>query len=137
MSTYAKPLPVTTPWSEPFWQAAREHRLVIQRCRDCDRAILYPKLFCPHCHGSNLDWFEVSGEGEVYSYTIVTAHPPSTFLDSIPYGVAIVRLREGVQMMTNIVGCEPDEVRCGMPVAVHFDDVDERFTLVKFRPRDS
>jgi len=134
MSAYDKPLPATTPWSRPFWDAAREHRLVVQRCLDCQKLVFYPKLFCPHCYSSSLDWVPVSGEGEVYSFTVVYQHPPSAFRDWLPYVVAIVRLKEGVQMMTNIVGCDPERVRCGMREVADFQDLTDDFTIVKFRP---
>ncbi len=106
----------------------------MQYCPDCDQAVFYPKLFCPFCYGRGLQWKEIRGEGEVYSYAVMQRHPPSAFRDSLPYVIAIVRLAGGVQMMTNIVGCEPEDVHCGMQVVPEFDDVTDHFTLVKFRP---
>ena len=52
----------------------------------------------------------------------------------MPYVIAIVKLDEGVQMLTNIIGCEPDEVQCNMPVEVVFEKLNDEFTLPKFRP---
>ena len=56
------------------------------------------------------------------------------FLDALPYVLAIVELAEGPRVTTNIVGCPPEAVRCGLPVEVAFDDVTPEVTLVKFRP---
>ncbi len=134
MSVYERPLPETTPWSAPFWAAAKEHRLVFQHCASCQANVLYPKLFCPNCHGSDLQWMDASGQGEVYTFSVIYQHPPSPFRDSLPYVVAVVQLDEGVQLMTNVVGCEPEDVKCGMKVVAEFDDVTDEFTLVKFRP---
>ncbi|MCH8813588.1 MAG: Zn-ribbon domain-containing OB-fold protein [Chloroflexi bacterium] len=134
MSGYKKPLPEVTPWSQPFWSAAKEHRLVFQHCPSCELNILYPKLFCPNCYSSDLQWMDASGRGEVYTFSVIHLHPPSPFRDSLPYVVAIVQLDEGVQLMTNIVRCAPEDVKCGMSVVAEFDDVTDDFTLVNFRP---
>ena len=134
MTAYAKPLPKPTPWSRPFWEAARRHELVVQQCNDCKAHIFYPKMFCPRCMSGNLGWLRASGRGTVYSYTVIEANPPSAFAQDVPYVVAVVRLEEGVQLMTNIVGCRPEAVRCDMPVEAVFEDVTPEFTLVKFKP---
>ncbi|MCK9233005.1 MAG: Zn-ribbon domain-containing OB-fold protein [Syntrophales bacterium] len=129
-----KPSPVVNPVARPFWDAAWEDQLVLQKCTDCDRFIFYPRLFCPHCHSDNLTWERASGKGTVYSYTVVLNNPPSPFLDDVPYVVAIIRLEEGVQMLSNIVGCKPEEVRCDMPVEVIFEQRGGDFKLPMFQP---
>jgi uncharacterized OB-fold protein len=48
--------------------------------------------------------------------------------------IAIVELEEGVRMMTNIVGCDPESVRCDMPVEVTFERLNDEITLPKFKP---
>jgi uncharacterized OB-fold protein len=77
---------------------------------------------------------EASGRGTIYSYTVVETNAPSAFMKDVPYVIAIVRLEEGVQMLTNIVGCDPYQVRCDMPVQVTFEKLDDEFSLPKFRP---
>ena len=96
--------------------------------------IFYPRISCPHCFSENVEWVEASGKGTVYSFTVVRNNPPSAFITDLPYVVAIVKLAEGVQMLTNIVGCDPEEVRCDMPVQVTFEKLDDEFTLPKFAP---
>jgi uncharacterized OB-fold protein len=59
---------------------------------------------------------------------------PSAFINDIPYVVALIRLEEGVQMLSNIVECDPEKVTCDMPVEVIFEKLTEDFTLPKFRP---
>ena len=126
--------PIVNPCARPFWEAARQEKLVIQHCEDCKENIFYPRLYCPECHSENLDWIESSGRGTVYSFSVVHSNSPSAFIDDIPYVVAIVRLEEGVQMCTNIVGCDPEDIRCDMPVEVTFERLDDEFTLPKFKP---
>lgn len=129
-----KPLPVVAPWARPFWDAARESRLMLQHCNDCGKAIFYPRLSCPHCFSNNLGWQPASGRGTIYSYTAVEANAPSAFASDIPYVVAVIRLEEGVQMLSNVINCEMAQLRCDMPVEVVFERLNDEFTLPKFRP---
>lgn len=116
-----RPLPQVTPWSRPFWDAAAERRLLLQKCQSCDTLIMYPKLACPNCLGTDLGWTEASGKGTVYTYTVQVAGAPSGFEDAVPYVVAVIQLQEGVQLMSNIVGDGATEVECGDQVEVDFE----------------
>ncbi len=129
-----KPVPPIHPWTEPFWKAAREGKLLIQRCEECHRPIFYPRLNCPNCLSNQLTWIESTGRGRIYTFSVVQNNAPSAFLDDMPFVIAIVRLDEGVQMMTNIVGCDPGQVRCDMPVTVVFEKLNDEITLPKFKP---
>jgi uncharacterized OB-fold protein len=134
MNGYKKPLPKQSPWSKPFWDGCKKHELLIQKCKDCQKYIFYPKLFCPHCLSTHLEWVKTTGRGKIYSYTIVYSYGPTEFSEDTPYIVAIIDLQEGVRMMSNIVGCAPETVECDMEVGIVFDDVNEEMTLPKFRP---
>jgi len=134
MSEYKKPLPVVQPWSKPFWDAARRHKLMIQTCNDCGLKIFYPRKYCPDCWSSNLGWSEASGRGKVFSYSITMAGVEERFEEDLPFVLALVDLQEGIRMMTNIVECKPGEVIIGMDVEVAFEDVTDEFTLPMFRP---
>jgi uncharacterized OB-fold protein len=129
-----KPVPIVNQWAQPFWDAANEKRLSIQKCKDCEKHIFYPRIGCPHCFSENVEWVEASGKGTVYSFTVVESNSPSAFINDIPYVVAVVKLEEGVQMLSNVVGCDPSEVSCDMPVEVTFEKLDDEFTLPKFKP---
>jgi uncharacterized OB-fold protein len=130
----AKPVPAVHPWSQVFWVGTRAHKLLIQRCCLCKRPVFYPRLYCPHCFAAELEWVPSSGRGTVYSYTVVHNNAPSAFAADMPYVIAVVRLEEGVQMLSNLVECNPDELRCDLPVEVTFEKLDETFTLPKFKP---
>lgn len=133
-NTVSKPEPIVNPWARPFWEAARDEKLMIQKCEDCNEFVFYPRIACPHCFSDNLKWVEASGKGHVYSYTVVENNAPSAFIQDMPYVVAVVKLDEGVQMLTNIVGCSPDQVSCDMPVEVVFETLNDEFKLPKFKP---
>ena len=134
MSEYKKPLPVVQPWSKPFWEGAKQHKLMIQICNDCGLKIFYPRKYCPDCWSANLAWFEASGRGKVFSYSITMAGVEERFGEDLPYVLALVDLEEGIRMMTNIVDCKPEEVIIGIDVEVAFKDVTDEFTLPMFRP---
>lgn len=131
---YGKPLPEPTAATEPFWKAAKEHRLLIQRSKKTGEAVFYPRLVSPFGPGDELEWFEASGRGTVYSYTVARRPTAPQWTNDCPYVIAIVELEEGPHLTTNVVGCDPDDVRVGMPVVAVYDDVTPEVTLVKFRP---
>ena len=133
---YEKPLPTPSNVSQPFWDAAKEHRLVFQRCRLCGTSVFYPRDTCPgpKCFGvGTLDWVESSGKGRVYSFTILyqPAHP--SFADDVPYVLAIIEMDEGWRMDSNVINIDPTAVRIGMRVEVAWEDVTPEFTLPKFQ----
>lgn len=131
-------IPGMTDLTRPYWEAAREGRLVVQECAGCG-AVQHPPLpSCPNCrrarHGSVLRWREVSGVGTVYSRTVVRHATHAAFAGQIPYVVALVELAEGPRLVTGITGCAPQEVRVGMPVRVAFRRVTDEVTLPYFEP---
>ncbi len=132
--TYTKPLPTPTPVSQPFWDAAREHRLMIQRSKRTGKHVFYPRPVSPFGPVDELEWVQASGRGIVYSFTVARRPTAPQWADDCPFVIAIVELEEGVHMTSNIVDCDPGAVHIGMPVIATFDDVTPEVTLVKFRP---
>lgn len=132
MEDQARPYPVPDGDTAPFWEAAREGRLRIQRCRACGRAVFYPRAVCPHCTSAELEWVDASGRGSVYSYTIIH-RAPEEFRAEAPYVVALVDLEEGARMMTRITGTEPGDMAIGLSVAVDFQPLNEDIRLPCFR----
>lgn len=130
----AKPEPVVAPWSQPFWDAAARGVLSLQHCPHCRKFIYYPRVACPHCGSEAIVWREVSGRGTLYSFTIVENNAPSAFVADMPYVVAVVRLEEGVQMLSNIVDCDFAALRCDMDLRVTFKRVSDSFVLPQFTP---
>jgi len=79
----------------------------------------------------------VSGRGTVYSATVIHQNQAPGFRERLPYVLAIVELEEGVRLMTNVVGCDPETVCIGMPVVARFDDVGPDATLLVFAPTEA
>ena len=127
--------PPSTPTSEPFWEATKEHRLVLQWCTECDRAIFFPRDNCPLCLSSALEWRPATGHGLVASVTVETSSPNPTIAGGAPYAVALIDLDEGVRMMTNVVGCPPGDVTVGLPVQVTWVPLSDGRNLPQFEPR--
>lgn len=127
--------PSATPLSEPFWEATRSGRLLVQRCDDCDAAVWYPRDRCTTCLGDRLRWIESTGRGEIYTFNVMRKPGNPMMGDSTPYVIALVDLEEGHRMATNVVGCTPEDVRCGMTVEVTWDqELADGRRLPLFRP---
>lgn len=132
METNGIPLPQPTPLSRPFWEAANEGQLVLQRCNDCAAYRWTPQILCPHCLGENYTWTKASGKGTIHSYTIIHRPPLKAFTP--PYAIATVELEEGPLMLTHIVDFAPEATRVGLPVQVRFTRASEDINLYTFAP---
>lgn len=133
-SGYAKPIPVPSHESRPYWEALRKHELVMPRCGACGNRWFPPTLLCPSCRSADVAWAPVSGRGKVFSFVVFHRTYHKGFADERPYCVAVIALEEGPRMISNVIGIAPDDVRCDMPVEVVFEDITETATLAKFKP---
>jgi uncharacterized OB-fold protein len=117
-----------------FWTAGADGELRFQRCQDCGQYLHPPMPICRSCRSRSIAVEAVSGRGVVEAFTV---NHQQWFPDiPPPYVVAIVSIEEdpAVRLTTNVVGCEPDEVRIGMPVEVSFRHVEDVWLPV-FGPR--
>ena len=115
------PAPIVNADSAPYWQGARDGKLLLQRCADCGALRFFPRYLCTACGSDHTEWTEVSGRGMVHSFTVVHRAAFSEFQAITPYVVALIDLEEGPRMMTNIVGEDAREVRIGDAVTVVFE----------------
>ncbi len=136
MNEKPKPIPVVNSWSKPYWEAANQNKFVIQKCKDCGEFNFIPRMACPTCFSDNMGWVEASGKGTVYSHTTVLNNAPTAFQNDCPYVVAIIKLAEGPQMVSNIIGIDPEKIHCDMEVEVTFERLNEEFNLPKWKPAD-
>jgi uncharacterized OB-fold protein len=128
-----RPAPILTEDNHFFWDAARDHRLVAQRCRDCGRLRHPPRPICPHCHSLEFVIVDLAGEGVVYSYAILH-HPQNPAFD-YPVIAALVELEEGVRVVSNLVDTDPSDIVIGMPVTVDYRPTRHDGMVPVFRPR--
>ncbi|MBI3301858.1 MAG: OB-fold domain-containing protein [Deltaproteobacteria bacterium] len=131
-----KPLPAVDDLSRPFWEAARQHRLVVQRCRECGYFNHPPRPACDACQSQQLHFEPVSGRGTIYSFTVMHQPNIAGFEDQIPYLNLLVELEEQplLFMVSNLPASAEEKMRIGGRVEVFFEDVDAETTLPQFRP---
>jgi hypothetical protein len=119
VSEPTRPAPIVTPDTAFFWQACERGELVAQRCGACGALAHPPRPMCPHCHATRREIARLSGRGEVWSW-IVPRHPaPIGFAQ--PPVVALIRLDEGITLVSNVAGVAPEAMRNGLRVEVAFE----------------
>lgn len=94
---------------EQFGEGLAEGKLLIQSCESCGTKMLYPRHRCISCGSNELGWCEASGKGTLHSYTVVRAVPPSGFEEDLPYGLGVIKLDEGVQLLARLHPGEGDD----------------------------
>lgn len=128
--------------SQPFWDACARHELVMQRCNACGRFWFPPSNRCQHCWSDDTAWTPLSGRATVHAFTVYHRAYAAELADQLPYVVAVVEVEEGPRLITNVVGCDPDDVHVGMAVEVTFEDLlpagedTAAVSLHAFRPAD-
>jgi uncharacterized OB-fold protein len=126
------PAPIVNSETKHFWDATAEGRLVLARCAACQTVIWYPRAFCPECSSFDIDWFDASGRGTIYSFAI-NRRGQGDYRD-LTYVLAYVELAEGPRVLTNIVDCAIDQVAVGQSVEVVFHPTASGAALPRFRP---
>jgi uncharacterized OB-fold protein len=119
----------SSPETAAFWDACRDHRLLVRRCTACGKAHWYPRTLCPFCFSDKTVWQDSAGTGTIYSYSVMRRVPE-------PYAIAYVTLDEGVSLMTNIVDADLDTLGIGQKVRVTFREEPDGGTAPVFRPAD-
>ena len=127
------PVPPRSQRSEPFWEGCRQGRLVLPACSACGQRALRAFSVCAHCGGQALAWEASAGHGVLYSWTVVWRPPHPGF--AVPHAPAVVQLDEGWWVLSAVIGCTPDALRDGLPVAVEFHPASDEVMLPYFRPR--
>ncbi len=118
-----------------WWDGIARGELPIQRCKACGVLRHPPRPMCAACQSIEWDSVPAKGGGTVHSYTVLH-HPKFPGYD-YPLVCAVIELDEGTRIVSNVVGCDPAEVRIGMRVQLSLDQIDETMTLPMFRPAQS
>jgi uncharacterized OB-fold protein len=127
---------VSNPATEPFWAAAAEHRLVLPRCTNCGTFRFPPAAFCWVCRHQDVEWVLHDGNGELYSFTVMRHAVVPAVANALPIVIGVVELpnTNGCRLIGDVLGCPPEVVEIGMPVALEWYDVEEG-SVPCFRPR--
>ncbi len=138
----AETQPVSPPRPQPneltqfFWDGLAEGELRIQRCQACGKYIHYPKPTCRFCQSTDLAGERVSGRATLYSWTIAVQAFHPFWIERLPYTIGTVELAEqpGLMFASQIVDCDEDSLRAGMPLEVVFEQLTKELTVPFFRP---
>lgn len=131
--TKPRPVPKPTPTTQPFWDGAKQGKLMLQYDPTTRKYQFWPRANSVRTGKRNLRWQETSGKGQLYSYT-VTYVPTAGFEDKVPYVVGLVELDEGVRIIANMVDVTPDDVEIGMRVKVAWEKLSDDITYFAFEP---
>ncbi len=128
------PPPLANATTLPWWKAAAEHRLVVQRCTSCEHTRPPPAPICPECRSADSDWKEVTGRGKLYTYT--TVHRAIAAGQELPFVIAVIDLEDagGVRIISNLVAADLEEIEIGLPVELVWEDMSADLAIPRFRP---
>ena len=124
-------LPIVDAESEPYWTALGEGKFLLKYCLDCGLPHFYPRTYCPFCWGET-EWRESTGRGIVFASTTVRRVGLKPFSSRVPYNLAVVELDEGPRLLTNVIGCAPQDVAIGSAVELS-PTFDEDMWMPTFR----
>ena len=132
---YDKPFPTQGTNTAPFWEGAKQGKLMLPRCLECNRVHWYPRYICPFCHSMSLEWIEGSGEGTIHTFAVQHLTPPA-WQGAAPYVTAYIDLKEGDRMLTILRGVDPmkpEDIKIGAQVKVEFEEASEDMHLPFWR----
>jgi uncharacterized OB-fold protein len=130
---WRRPQPIATSFTEEFWAATKEKKLVLQFCPESQKFQHYPRPLSIYCGRRNIEWRQASGRGVVYAYTVTRRGPPE-FHGREPYIVASVELDEGVRILSNIINCSVEDIRVLMPVQLCWEPIENGLHYPLFEP---
>jgi uncharacterized OB-fold protein len=130
-----KPIPVADDLTNPFWDAAKERRLVVQRCGSCGYYNHPPRPYCDACTAQEMRFEPVSGRGTVYSFTVMHQRDVAGFEEEAPFINIVVELAEQPRllMVSNLALSERAKVKIGAAVEVYFEERGEGVVIPQFR----
>ena len=117
----------------PFWEAAKERKLLLQYCADTKQYQWLPRPVSIFTGKRNLEWREASGKGTLYTWTNTLAPWPG-HEDRLPYVCALVDLEEGVRVLANLINYDLSKLRDGLPVKLTWETLSQDFEYPVFEP---
>jgi uncharacterized OB-fold protein len=123
----------TNPDTEPYWRAAKEHRLTACQCASCGAFRSPPTPYCPVCSSKAKAWPDLPGGGTVFSYAICNKNPANG--EDFVYVPVVVEVdgAPGVRLVANLTGCNAEDVHIGMRVTVEWTEIQDGWVLPNFR----
>ncbi len=116
--------------TKSFWEGLRNKKLLAQKCKDCEEVFFPPRRRCPECFSDDFDWVELSGKGELYSWTEIYMLPLAS---NGSYVLGIINLHEKIGRIITRIEAKPDEMKIGMKMVIDYVDVTDDLTLCVFK----
>ena len=93
-------------------------KVMATRCKQCQISYFPPRMDCPSCPESEVEWFEVKENGKLITYTVVN-YGPSGFEDDAPYILALAEFADGIRILGRLSqDIKSDNIKLGMPLKV-------------------
>lgn len=135
MSEATRMEPPVSEVTSPFWEATKDRQFLVQWCAVCAKPIFYPREVCPTCLSADgLEWRGSSGKGTVYAVSVQHRPANPTMTERVPYVVALVELDDGIRIMSNVIGTNPEDVAVGQPVQLTWEALSDGRHLPQFEP---
>lgn len=129
-----RPLPGINTENKRYWESSHRHSLEMPKCNACGE-VFYPLTNrCRRCLSDSLIWIPISGDGQLVTWNVMHQIYDPAFRDLVPYIVAVVKLVEGPQMISNIVQSEPNELSIDMPLRLRYVDIENVMSIPVFVP---
>ena len=133
---YTQPIPDPEQYiTKPFWDGCKEGKLMLPRCKTCNRVHFYPRALCPHCQSTDLEWIEASGEG--YIHTFAVQHRAfGGWAEEAPFVTAFIDMKEGDRMLTVLRGVDPtrpETIKIGARVKIEFEPASDEVHIPFWR----
>jgi len=123
--------PNITAYAKNYWDGLKKRELKAQKCNKCGEVFFPPRARCPKCLSKELGWVELSGKGELYSWSEIHV-PPLAFEET--YVLGIIDLEERVGRIITRIDAKPEELKIGMKMKINYVDVEENLTVCTFKP---
>ena len=112
---------------QSYLEFLQNRKLMGSKCKDCGTLYVPVRKLCTKCNTANMEWVEMSGEGELVAFTSITVGTPyfiqKGYDRTKPYCFSIIKLKEGPMVSAQLVGVDeskPNTIKIGMPVKVKF-----------------
>jgi len=131
-----KPLPEVCELTKPFWEGAKDNKLLMQKCVKCGTVNFHPKPWCIECGSRDLPWTQMSHDGTVYSYTVsrAVAMNFAGWKEELPIIMCLIDIDGGARMYAQVKEINPEDMKVGMRVTAIFEDISEHYGIPKFKP---
>jgi uncharacterized OB-fold protein len=111
-----------------FWEGLKEGKIYATKCCSCGKLYFPPVADCGRCYSPSMEWIQLSGEGELETFTHVNVKPAS-FQDE-----AIAKLKEGVRVLARMTGIEEKSVKVGLKVKLFAKITPDGRAMYEFKP---